>query len=113
MGTARFSTGRQHVFKSWSECVFQATELNDLTYAAYHIIIRIPKILNKIQRAIAAKGLENEMASKRKGFMRGEDLLGALAALKKGEAIKVADDAAGLAGPAAGVPIAHLASSGA
>ena len=53
------------------------------------------------------------MASKRKGFMLGEDLQGALAKLKKGEAIKVADDAAGPLGPAACVPIAHLASSGA
>ena len=52
-----------------------------MTYALYTIVERLPKIPNIVLRRQAAKAFKNEMAHSRKGFLFGDDLSQALAAL--------------------------------
>ena len=80
-GHGELCKGQATSFKNWAECIRRCTEVNDMTYALYTIVERLPKIPNIVLRRQAAKAFKNEMAHSRKGFLFGDDLSKDLAAL--------------------------------
>ena len=80
-GHGNLCQGQGVFLKDWGECIRKWTEVKDMTYALYNIVDRIPKIGNFILRRQAAIVFKNEMKHTRKGFLFGDDLSKALAAL--------------------------------